>query len=200
MKRAILGLAALVAVAVGAIGLNADRADAAGPVAITGGPYVATAGVPVQFNGSASPNASSYTWSFGDGTVGTGATPIKTYAAAGLYTVTLTVHDIFGLASTAATTVTVGNGIVNNGFVNCGFTSVGYVCANGAFVNGVNNCAWTALGYVCGSTIVTPRVVVPQQVVVTQVQNPLVCTPQVRLNPLTAQQCNWVDPTPNRLP
>jgi PKD repeat protein len=51
----------------------------------------------VSFNGSTSTDPDSdplsYSWNFGDGTTGTGATPAHTYTAPGVYNVTLTVND-----------------------------------------------------------------------------------------------------------
>ena len=51
-----------------------------------------------SFNGTVSTDAggisiTNYSWSFGDGTIGTGAIPTHVYAAGGTYTVTLTVTD-----------------------------------------------------------------------------------------------------------
>jgi PKD repeat protein len=78
------------------------------PVAAAGGPYLGEAGMPVQFDGSASfdpdGDALTYTWDFGDGNSGTGATPMHTYAEAGAYTVTIVVND--GVVDSAADTGT----------------------------------------------------------------------------------------------
>ena len=49
----------------------------------------------------------SRSWTFGDGTTSTLANPAKTYAAAGTYTVTLTVTDNGGLTATTSKSVTV---------------------------------------------------------------------------------------------
>jgi PKD repeat protein len=70
-----------------------------------------TAGQPVAFNGAESIDppggtVGSYTWQFGDGSEGAGATPSHTYAAAGTYTAKLTVVGSDGL--TASTTRLVG--------------------------------------------------------------------------------------------
>ena len=63
------------------------------------------------FNGSASADTdgsiSSYSWNFGDGTSATGATPGKTYSAAGTYSVTLTVTDNSGATGTQTRSVVV---------------------------------------------------------------------------------------------
>jgi len=80
------------------------------PIANPGGPYL-SAGT-VRFDGSASTDLDGdavvgYAWDFGDGNTGSGVAPTHTYAADGLYAVTLTVRDATGAASlpgvTAAT-------------------------------------------------------------------------------------------------
>jgi hypothetical protein len=50
---------------------------------------------------------SSYTWDFGDGTTGQGATATHTYTSSGTYTATLTVADNLWPAVTRTTSVTV---------------------------------------------------------------------------------------------
>jgi PKD repeat protein len=52
-------------------------------------------------------DAMSYTWDFGDGTTGTGASPTHTYAATGIYLVKITVFDgVSTVTSTVTITVT----------------------------------------------------------------------------------------------
>jgi PKD repeat protein len=65
----------------------------------------------VSFNGTGSTDPdgtiSSYAWNFGDGSTGTGSTTSHTYAAAGTYTVQLTVTDNDGGVGSTTRTVTV---------------------------------------------------------------------------------------------
>ncbi len=65
------------------------------------------------FNGTGSTDdvgVTSYAWTFGDGSTGTGPTPSHTYAAAGTYTVGLTVSDAGLLTNSTTRTVTVSSG------------------------------------------------------------------------------------------
>nr|WP_305852094.1 pre-peptidase C-terminal domain-containing protein [Aliikangiella sp. G2MR2-5] len=77
-----------------------------------------------DFNGSASsdPDGSiaSYSWNFGDGSTASGATTAHTYAAAGTYTVQLTVTDDKGASNSTSKSVTVttsggGDNVLENG-------------------------------------------------------------------------------------
>jgi PKD repeat protein len=78
------------------------------PLADPNGPYRATVGRAVSFNGAGSSDADgtivSYAWNFGDSSMGSGINPAHTYAAAGNYTVRLTVTDNDSLTHTATTT------------------------------------------------------------------------------------------------
>jgi len=73
------------------------------PVADPRGPYEGTAGQEITFDGSASTdsdgNISEYVWDFGDGSSGSGVTPVHTYAEAGTYSISLEVKDDSGAAS-----------------------------------------------------------------------------------------------------
>jgi len=80
--------------------LGVEWTDAQGlgsPYADAGDGYEAQVGRPIQFNGASSLEPSgdplTFSWDFGDGSTGFGATPTHAYAAAGHYTVTLTVSN-----------------------------------------------------------------------------------------------------------
>lgn len=82
------------------------------PVAIPGGPYTGNVAVPVHFDGSASYDSDggdivSFQWDFGDGMTGDGETAEHTYAAAGDFTVSLTVIDDEGVSSSNSTTASI---------------------------------------------------------------------------------------------
>jgi len=69
----------------------------------------------VDFDASgSSSDAVSYDWDFGDSNTGTGATTQHTYAAAGQYTVTLTVTDACGNTDVTTQTIDVTIGLAEN--------------------------------------------------------------------------------------
>jgi PKD domain/Subtilase family len=94
------------------------------PSAAIATPSSPRAGVAATFSGAASSDPypggsiSSYSWSWGDGTPDSaGIAPTHTYAAPGVYTVTLTVTDNYGLTSvpvTQSVTVAEGEAPANN--------------------------------------------------------------------------------------
>jgi len=85
------------------------------PIAIAGVPAAGTIGQPAQFDGSYSSDAdgtiTGYLWNFGDGATSTNSGPTHAYAAAGTYTVQLTVTDNGGAIGrdTGNITIRAGN-------------------------------------------------------------------------------------------
>jgi PKD repeat protein len=84
------------------------------PIADPGGPYTGTTGTAVAFDGRGSSDPDgpasklTYSWTFANGSTGTGPTPTHTYTSGGVYTVTLQVKDRSDLLSSpVSTTVTI---------------------------------------------------------------------------------------------
>jgi len=81
--------------------------------AFTSTPPNPLVGSPVLFNGSGSYDPDgmivSFSWSFGDGSIGAGPTASHAYGAAGTYPVTLTVTDNRGASDTETQSVSVGS-------------------------------------------------------------------------------------------
>ena len=93
---------------------NAVEANDTPPVARVTGPSNGLEGSAVTFDASASSDADAgdvltYSWTFGDGRTGTGATPSHTFADNGTYTVTVTATDSHNVTSSASTTITIAN-------------------------------------------------------------------------------------------
>ncbi len=90
----------------------AQRPGTPQPLAVAGGPYSGTTGAAVSFSGASSTapagQSLTYSWSFGDGTSGTGATPAHVYAVGGSYTASLVVTATDGASAMATATVAVG--------------------------------------------------------------------------------------------
>src|SRR3984957_1837101 len=90
---------------------QSSAAAPAAPTANAGGPYTGTLDRPITFTGAKSTAPAgqtlTYAWNFGDGATGTGVTAAHAYAAAGKYTVSLTVADKAGATVSATSTATV---------------------------------------------------------------------------------------------
>jgi PKD repeat protein len=79
--------------------------------AISAAPVSGLAPLPVSFSGTNSTDTTgaitSYSWNFGDGATGTGATVSHTYTGAGTFSAVLTVSDNAGATSSATVSITV---------------------------------------------------------------------------------------------
>jgi hypothetical protein len=163
-RRLALFAFALAAIATIGLGLGTRGAEAAaGPQAHAGGPHSSIVGSAIHFDGTASSGVGlQYFWSFADGTSAEGGRPVKAYGAPGVYRVTLTVQDVTGAQSVAATTATIG-GFRNLVPAGCAITSLGQVFCGSTFGSVVPGCSLTIAGWVCPGTIpgpiVTPRLV-----------------------------------------
>jgi len=91
--------------------MSSATVSAQSPTANAGGPYSASIGSPVNFNGSSSVDPQgqllSYVWNFGDGTTGAGVSPSHFYTTGGSFTASLTVTDTkYSLTGTSTAAVT----------------------------------------------------------------------------------------------
>ena len=124
--------------------------------ASAGGPYTDVTGHTITFDASSSTdsldNPVTYTWNFGDGTTGSGATPAHAYSTAGTYTATVTVSSgtVSGTATASARIATALNVMITTPAANALFgtntvTVSGSVSGPGLSVN-VNGIAATVSG------------------------------------------------------
>jgi len=90
---------------------SGNQNDTKKPFPDAGGPYSGVIGLDINFNGSGSfdldGNITLYSWSFGDGTNGTGEVVQHSYSTNGRYNVELTVTDDEGNTSTDTTYATI---------------------------------------------------------------------------------------------
>ncbi len=109
----------------GATGSNSTTAsivdpipDNVAPTANANGPYSGTSGAAVSFSSAGSNdsdgNIAAYSWTFGDGGSSNNANPSHTYAAAGNYSVSLTVTDNDGATGSNSTTASIVDPIPDN--------------------------------------------------------------------------------------
>ena len=91
------GLTDVVAIAAGKVHNLVIVSPNAAPTPNAGGPYLGAVNTAILFDGSGSFDPDSdpltYAWDFGDTTTGTGALPVHSYLAAGIYNACLTVND-----------------------------------------------------------------------------------------------------------
>ena len=64
-------------------------------------------GKPITLLNTSTGTITNYTWAFGDGTIGTGNNPIKTYATTGNYTISLTATSQYNCTNTAVQNISV---------------------------------------------------------------------------------------------
>ncbi len=97
---------------------------------IANGPFSSTTntGITMSSNGSSDPDGSisSYLWNFGDGSTSTAANPTHSYAAAGTYSIQLTVTDNQGATDSASTNASITN-------ASSGFTATSHYYDKGSF-------------------------------------------------------------------
>jgi PKD repeat protein len=175
------------------------------PTANAGGPYTCTAGLTVNFSGSGSTDPQGdtliYSWNFGDGSTGTGATPTHIYTTPGSYTASLIVTETNSQTATATSglsgsatakvtisaaplTVTVSNATRAYGASNPTFTSTITGALNGDTFTVAYSTAATASssvgGYAINATVSGANLanysvtVVPGALTITTATTPLV--------------------------
>ena len=89
------------------------------PQAAFNAPGEVCIGVPVNFTDqstAANSTVTQWLWNFGDATTSTSQNPVKNYAAAGTYTVTLTITSAVGCISTTATRTVIVNALPTASF------------------------------------------------------------------------------------
>ncbi|MCX6802865.1 MAG: PKD domain-containing protein [Candidatus Diapherotrites archaeon] len=127
---------------VGFIAVGTGSADVL-EACITADPLSGKPPLKVKFDASCSLNATTYSWDFGDGKTGTGATVEHTYDSKSSFTVVLTVSDGSGATDTAETTI-----------VTAGCTSsADCLCGNGCY-NG--ECLNSLITISKGSDVIAP--------------------------------------------